>query len=173
MGVLYTHSPKSPGPFTKLPKKKFKKIQKIQKKRFVSPMSRCQPRPAGDCWSLAGHGGTTWIGGKQSLFFLISFSLALRYLCKWSTLVSWLQHMPTMARPCPKTSNTHNFWTVAPKIMKFALTRSLRRDASSQKVSKNLKIAWGQATLTKTGLVTPGTYGPLRVNPLRSNHWRI
>jgi hypothetical protein len=36
MGVLYTHSPKSPGPFTKLPKKKFKKIQKIQKKKGLS-----------------------------------------------------------------------------------------------------------------------------------------
>jgi hypothetical protein len=28
MGMLYTYSPKSPGPFPKLPKKKFKKIFK-------------------------------------------------------------------------------------------------------------------------------------------------
>jgi hypothetical protein len=32
MGVLCTHSPKSPSPFPKLPIKNFKKIQKIQKK---------------------------------------------------------------------------------------------------------------------------------------------
>jgi hypothetical protein len=31
MGVLCTHSPKSPSPFPKLPKKNLKKIQKIQK----------------------------------------------------------------------------------------------------------------------------------------------
>jgi hypothetical protein len=29
MGVLYTHSPKSPGPFPKLPKIHFKKIKKF------------------------------------------------------------------------------------------------------------------------------------------------
>jgi hypothetical protein len=74
--------------------------------------------------------------------------------------------MPALAKPYPKTSNTHNFWTVAPKIMKFALIQSLFRDASSQKVSKFPKIVWGQATLTKTGLVTLGTYGPLGVNIL-------
>jgi hypothetical protein len=31
MGVLYTHSPKSPGPFPKLPKIHFFKIKKIEK----------------------------------------------------------------------------------------------------------------------------------------------
>jgi hypothetical protein len=44
-----------------------------------------------------------------SFFFEFFFSLALNYLCKWSTLASWLQHMPTLAKPCPKTLNTHNF----------------------------------------------------------------
>jgi hypothetical protein len=33
MGVLCTHSPKSPGPFPKLPIKNLKKIKNIQKKR--------------------------------------------------------------------------------------------------------------------------------------------
>jgi hypothetical protein len=47
--------------------------------------------------------------------------------------------------------------------MKFALTQSLFRDASLQKVSKNLKIVCGEATLTKTGLVTLGTFSPLGV----------
>jgi hypothetical protein len=47
--------------------------------------------------------------------------------------------------------------------MKFELMRSLFRDASSQKVSKNLKIVCGEATLTKTGLVTLGTFSPLGV----------
>ena len=64
---------------------------------------------------------------------------ARHYLCKWSTLAGWLQHMPTLARPCPKTSNIHNFWTVAPKIMKFVLTQSLFRHSSSQKVSRKSK----------------------------------
>jgi hypothetical protein len=72
--------------------------------------------------------------------------------------------MPALARPCPKISNTHNFWSLGPKIMKFVLMQSLLRDTSLQKVLKHLKIMWGQATLTKTGLVTPSTYGPLGIN---------
>jgi hypothetical protein len=47
--------------------------------------------------------------------------------------------------------------------MKFALMRSLFRDASSQKVSKNLKIVCDEVTLTKTSLVTAGTFSPLGV----------
>jgi hypothetical protein len=30
-------------------------------------------------------------------------------LWKWSTLSGWLQHMHALARPYPKTSNTHDF----------------------------------------------------------------
>jgi hypothetical protein len=95
---------------------------------------------------------------------LLFFASLPHFFLMWSTPPHWLQHMPTLARPCQKTSNIHNFWSVGPNIMKFVLKRSLRQDASLQKVSKNLKIVWGQATLTKTGLVTLGTYGPLGVN---------
>jgi hypothetical protein len=47
--------------------------------------------------------------------------------------------------------------------MKFVLMQSLQRDASSQNVSKNLKILYDQVTLPKTGLVTPRTFSPLGV----------
>jgi hypothetical protein len=71
--------------------------------------------------------------------------------------------MPALRIVHLKTSNTHNFWTVAPKIMKFALTQSLYWDASSEKVSKNLKIVWDHTTQPKIGLFSIGTSGPLRV----------
>jgi hypothetical protein len=54
--------------------------------------------------------------------------------------------------------------------MKFALTRSLFRDASSQKVSKNLKIVWDHTTQPKTGLSPVGTSGPLGVKGGPSIH---
>jgi hypothetical protein len=72
--------------------------------------------------------------------------------------------MPALRRVHLKTSNTHNFWSVAPKIMKFALTRSLFQDASSKKVSKNLKIVWDHTIQPKIGLSPVGTSGPLGVN---------
>jgi hypothetical protein len=97
----------------------------------------------------------------SSKFFFLLPSL-------WSTLVGWLQHMPTLPRLLLKTSNTYNFWSIGPKIMKFVLTRSLWRDASSQIISKNLKIKWGQVTLPKTGLVTPCTFSPFGVNMLKA-----
>jgi hypothetical protein len=61
----------------------------------------------------------------------------------------------------PKTSNTHNFWTVAPKIMKFVLTRSLFQDASLQQKSKNLKIDvwWSDTDQNRFG----HTFNPLGV----------
>jgi hypothetical protein len=59
-----------------------------------------------------------------------------------------------------KTSNTHNFWSVGPKNSIFLFPRSLLRDASSQKVSKNLKIMWAHVTLTKIGLSAVRTFGP-------------
>jgi hypothetical protein len=102
----------------------------------------------GDHWSLGCRRPAGWCMERANLpiFFIKSNSLALHYLCKWSTLAGWLQHMPALTRPCPKTSNIHNFWTIAPKIMKFALMRSLFQDAPSQKVSKNLKIVWDHMT---------------------------
>jgi hypothetical protein len=41
--------------------------------------------------------------------FLEFFFPALHFLCKWSTLAGWLQHMPTLPRLLLETSNTHNF----------------------------------------------------------------
>jgi hypothetical protein len=55
--------------------------------------------------------------------------------------------------------------------MKFVLSQSLLQDASSQNVSKNLKIKWDQATLPKTGLVTPCIFGPLGVKFDALNRW--
>jgi hypothetical protein len=43
MGVLYTHSPKSPGPFPKLPKIHLKKKIKKSKKLEQLDKRRCQP----------------------------------------------------------------------------------------------------------------------------------
>jgi hypothetical protein len=37
------------------------------------------------------------------------FLPALYFLCKWSTLADWLQHMPVLPRLLLETSNTHNF----------------------------------------------------------------
>jgi hypothetical protein len=79
----------------------------------------------------------------------------------WSTLASWLQHIH---RLLIKFSNTHNFWLIGPKIMKFVLPWSLFRDACSQKVSKILKISWDQMMLPKTGLSAIRTSSPLGAN---------
>jgi hypothetical protein len=48
--------------------------------------------------------------------------------------------------------------------MKFVLPWSLLRGASSQKVSKNLKIVWDQVTLPNIGSSTVQILGPLGVN---------
>jgi hypothetical protein len=101
--------------------------------------------------------------GLVPFYLEIIFSPALHFLHKWSTLAGWFQLMPALPIVHLKTSNTHNFWTVVPKIMKFALTRSLFRDASSQKVSKNLKIVWDHTTQPIIGLSPVGTSGPLGV----------
>jgi hypothetical protein len=66
-----------------------------------------------------------------------------------------------------KTWNSHNFWTVAPKIMKFVLTWGLFWDASSQKVSKNLKIVWDHTMQPIIGLSPVGTSRPLLVKKKR------
>jgi hypothetical protein len=47
--------------------------------------------------------------------------------------------------------------------MRFFSPLSLLRDASSQKVSKNLKIVCAQVTQTKTGLSAVRTFSPLGV----------
>jgi hypothetical protein len=139
MGVLCTHSPKRPSPFLKLPKKKGVTIWQGQGRLAAG----C-PKP------------TLW----RNFFFLLS---SIFWACG-STLAGWLQHMPTLPKLLLKTSNIHNFWSLGSKIMKFILTQSLLQDACLQKVSKNLKIKWGQVTVPKTGLVTLSTFSPLGVN---------
>jgi hypothetical protein len=54
----------------------------------------------------------------------------------WSTLSHWLQYMPTLPRLLPKSSNTHNFWSVVSKFMKFILTWSLFQDKFGKKFKK-------------------------------------
>jgi hypothetical protein len=78
----------------------------------------------------------------------------------WSTLSHWFQHMPALPKLLLKTSNIHNFWSVAPKIMKFVLMWSLFQDAFGKRNSKNLKIVWNQTTLPKTGLAPVGPIRP-------------
>jgi hypothetical protein len=105
MGVLYTHSPKSPGPFPKLPKIHFLKIRKFQKNWDNRRPDVGSPEPAGDQWSPAGCGLTP----GPVIFFEIFFLPALQFLRKWSTLSHWLQHMPALPRLLLETSNIHNF----------------------------------------------------------------
>jgi hypothetical protein len=50
MGVLYTHSPKSPGPFSKLPKIHFFLIKKFQKNWDSLTGAGVGPWPTGDQW---------------------------------------------------------------------------------------------------------------------------
>jgi hypothetical protein len=56
MGVLYTHSPKSPDPSPKLPKILFFQIKKFQKNLKCPTGIGVDPRLAGDRWSPAGLG---------------------------------------------------------------------------------------------------------------------
>jgi hypothetical protein len=72
--------------------------------------------------------------------------------------------MPALPNFSPKFSNTHNFWSVGPKIMKFVPSQSLFWGTYSQKVSKNLRIKGNQLALPKTGLSTVQTFGPLGDN---------
>jgi hypothetical protein len=69
MGVLYTRSSKSPGPFLKLPKIPFLKIKEFEKKGD-------RPGLVGDQWLFAGHGATPGPVGLFS-FFLNFFSSCL------------------------------------------------------------------------------------------------
>jgi hypothetical protein len=162
MGVLYTHSLKSPGPSPKLPKILSFKIKKFQKNLNCPIGSGVDPRPAGDRWSPAGPGpltcarrpavGARSLPGDQAptasrwqsddqrspptgrrpragrrlavarrlrvdtcaygavpIFLEFFFLRALHFLCKWSTLAGWLQHMPALPRLLLETSNIHNF----------------------------------------------------------------
>jgi hypothetical protein len=66
MGVLCTHSPKSPGPFPKLPIKKLKKINNFQKKGTRLTLSRCRP--------VAATGSTPGQGWLAPFLWKVLFS---------------------------------------------------------------------------------------------------
>jgi hypothetical protein len=59
-----------------------------------------------------------WLPPPFSSFFSHFWAL-------WSMPSHWLQYMPSLPKLLLKTSNTHNFCSVGPKIMKFVLLRSL------------------------------------------------
>jgi hypothetical protein len=71
--------------------------------------------------------------------------------------------MPALPRVHLKTSNIHNFLTIAPKIMKFALTRSVFQDAFSQKSFKKSKNSVRSYDAAQNWFVPIGTSGPLGV----------
>jgi hypothetical protein len=50
-----------------------------------------------------------WPRGLYIFFFQIFSPPILHFLCMWSTMAGWLQHMPTLPKLLLKTSNTHNF----------------------------------------------------------------
>jgi hypothetical protein len=119
---------------------------------------------AGGCRDQRSWNSPMWVphfclAASLFLFFFFPYFWAL-----WSIPPHWLQHMPALPKLLLKTWNIHNVWSVGPKIMKFILPQSLLRDTCLQKNSKNLKIKCVQVTLPKIGLVTPGTFNPLRVN---------
>jgi hypothetical protein len=132
MEVLYIHSPKMLA-HPHGTKKYIQKNSKIAKNR--GQLVVCQ---TAGCGRLATSRRPPTVAGCPKLTLSSKFFFILPSL--WSTLVGWLQHMPALPRLLLKTSNTHTFLSVGPKIMKFVLTQSLWQDASSQKVSKNLKI---------------------------------
>jgi hypothetical protein len=107
MGVLYTHSPKSPGPFPNLPKILFF-IKNFSKKLGQPDRRRCQPAADGRPL-VAGRRGSTHGPVGLFPFFLNFFLPTLHLLRKWSTLFHWLQHMPPLPRLLLETSNIHNF----------------------------------------------------------------
>jgi hypothetical protein len=79
MGELYTHSPKSPSPFSKLPKIHFFKIKKFQKNWESMTGTGVDLRPAGDRRSavqgrLATNGCLPAVGRRLGLSGCSHFS---------------------------------------------------------------------------------------------------
>jgi hypothetical protein len=67
------------------------------------------PGPTGDQRSPASRWSMPAPVGAVPIFLEIFFLPALHFLCKWSTLAGWLQHMPALLRLLLEVSNTHNF----------------------------------------------------------------
>jgi hypothetical protein len=123
---------------------------------------RCNRRATPGCWPSA-------VGcPKLTLFKKEILHPAFFFFHMWSILASWFQHMPAQPKLGLKTLNIHNFWSVAPKIMKFVHTRSLFLDTFGFCLN-NLKIVWDHAMLPKTGLCPIGTSGPLGIKIQHAN----
>jgi hypothetical protein len=61
----------------------------------------------------------------KGLFSNLLIPTAHLFGLMWSTLAGWLQNLPALPILLMIYSNTHNFRSVGPKIMKFVLLRSL------------------------------------------------
>jgi hypothetical protein len=105
MGVLCTHSTKSPGPISKLSIKNLKKIKKIPKKRDQADPVQGRPATSGRPPAAGRHLDRVGL----PLFFEFFFCTVLHFWSKWSTLAGWFQHKPALPRVHLKTSNTQNF----------------------------------------------------------------
>jgi hypothetical protein len=124
MGVLYTHSPKSPGPSPKLPKIIIFLNKKISKKFELSRRRRCRPAacgrllvpgspvtsgrrlkvggpgPAGDQRSPAGRGPTPEPLGQFPFFLKCFFFLPSTFCASGQLLLVGSSTCP----PCPDFS---------------------------------------------------------------------
>jgi hypothetical protein len=146
LGVLYTLSPKMPGPspnFLIIPKKiklnfkSWKKGGRQGDQPIICHTTGCS-RPATNSCPPPLHKCPKLPPCKIPLLHPIHI-----FGHMWSTLVSWLQHLPAL--PWLFLKFSLQFLICKSKIMKFALMQSLFRGAYSQKVSKNLlknEIKW-------------------------------
>jgi hypothetical protein len=103
--------------------------------------------------------------GLFSFFLNLFFFLSSTFCASGQLLLVGSNTCPALPRLFLETSNTHNVWSVGPKTTIF-FPQSLLGDASSQKVSKNLKTMWAQVTQTKIGLSAVRTFSPLGVKNL-------
>jgi hypothetical protein len=144
MEVLYTHSPKMPGSSSKVPNFYFYLFKKFERTDSAGGPLAIQLL-VGDRCSLinsqglgAGQQPTVADRPRRKPPFLCSCDLIFQTFAPflghmWSTLSHWFQQMPALPKLLLRTSNIHNFWSVAPKIMKFVLTWSLFWDAFGDK----------------------------------------
>jgi hypothetical protein len=101
----------------------YKKNQKYKIMTKTASNQRLGPGPV-----TSGHPPAAAGCRNLRLCKFLFISPAVLFFRMRSSPPGWLQHIPALPRVHLKTSNTHNFWSVAPKIMKFVLTRSLFRD---------------------------------------------
>jgi hypothetical protein len=97
-GVLYTHSPKSLGPFPKILKKKFKKMWTTRQGEGRPTVGG--PRPPGDQRSLASRGSTP--GPIELSPFFLNFFFFLHFI--FCTSGQLLLVGSSTCPPCPNFS---------------------------------------------------------------------